>query len=247
MDEGFTSYASSYVESKIAGEPNTQRGSLGGYFAIAQSPKAEPLTVHADHYRTNRAYGLNAYSKGAATLVELSYILGEEVMLEGMRNYYYTWRFKHPNPNDFKRIMEKTSGLELDWFFEHWVGTLNTIDYGIKSVESRDSETHIVLERIGAFPMPTEVLVTYKDGSRALHYIPLRIMRGEKKNEYPAGFAWNVEEDWPWVYPEYRLKLNKPYSEIDKVMLNPSGRLADINPDNEQYPNNTLQFGAPEE
>jgi aminopeptidase N len=58
----------------------------------------------------------------------LSYIIGEENLDKGMRIYYDTWKFKHPNPNDFKRIMEKQSGLELDWYLEHWVGTVNTID-----------------------------------------------------------------------------------------------------------------------
>jgi hypothetical protein len=30
---------------------------------------------------------------------------------------------------------EKESGLELDWFKEDWVNTINTIDYAVKSVE----------------------------------------------------------------------------------------------------------------
>ena len=51
-----------------------------------------------------------------------------------MKRYFNEWKFKHPNPTDLKRIMEKESGLELDWYWEDFVGTTKTIDYGIKEV-----------------------------------------------------------------------------------------------------------------
>ena len=34
--------------------------------------------------------------------------------------------------------------------------------------------------------MPQEVLIQFKDGSMALHYIPISLMRGEKENTYEA-------------------------------------------------------------
>ena len=34
-----------------------------------------------------------------------------------MRRYYDTWKFKHPQPSDFKQVMEEVSGKNLDTFF----------------------------------------------------------------------------------------------------------------------------------
>ena len=51
-----------------------------------------------------------------------------------MRHYYNSWKFRHPEPNDFIRVMEKTSGLELKWYLSYWVNTTKKIDYGIRNV-----------------------------------------------------------------------------------------------------------------
>jgi len=88
MDEGFTSYASSRVmqhliENKILMPgrvaANPQAGNYAGYFNLAKSGFEEPLSTHADHFQTNRAYGLAAYSKGAVFLAQLEYILGKTI------------------------------------------------------------------------------------------------------------------------------------------------------------------------
>ena len=123
MDEGFTSYVSAEVMDHlratrtIPGDKaeNAQSGNYGGYFALAMSGKEEPMTTHADHFMSNFAYGRAAYSKGAVYMAQLGYIIGQENLQAGLLKYFDTWKFKHPNSNDFIRIMEKQSGLELDW------------------------------------------------------------------------------------------------------------------------------------
>ena len=44
-------------------------------------------------------------------LEQLGYVIGAEVRDRGMHRYWNTWQFKHPNVNDFVRVMEKESGL----------------------------------------------------------------------------------------------------------------------------------------
>lgn len=234
MDEGFTSYASSYTMQYLNGSTRDPlSGSYGGYRFIVDSGQEEPLTSHADHFNTNRAYGIAAYSKGAVTLGQMEYIMGKEVFDRAFRRYYETWKFKHPNPRDFKRIMEKESGLELDWFFLDWVGTTRTIDYGVKNVTTKGQETLITLERIGEMPMPVEVVVTYKNGSSELFYAPLRIMRGSKKDE---GTIKRTELDaWPWTYPTYTFSLPGTIDTIESIEIDPSNRMADVNKSNNVF------------
>lgn len=235
MDEGFTTYAQNIVMNELfqsKGDP--QRGSTRSYINLVKSGLEEPMTTHSDHYNTNRAYSVAAYSKGAVFLNQLGYIIGDNKLREGLKRYFAEWEFKHPNPTDLKRIMEKVSGLELDWYWEDFIGTTKTIDYGIKEVVANNNNTSVVLERIGQMPMPLDVVVSYQDGSQENFYIPLEIMRGEKNEKLYSKTTQLT--DWGWTYPEYAFTISKPISQISRIVIDPSSRMADINPDNNTYP-----------
>lgn len=239
MDEGFTSYASNLTMASILPKENggnVHQGSYGGYISLAMSGLEEPMSTHSDHYDTNRAYGSAAYSKGAVFLEQMGYVIGASVRDRAMLRYFNTWKFKHPNVNDLIRIMEKESGLELDWYKEYFVFGTKTIDYGVKEVKANGNETEITFERIGLMPMPLDVVITYVDGSQEQLYFPLVMMRGDKTNE--SGMPVRVlSEDWPWTSLEKTITVQKKVSSIKVVEIDPSGRLADI-----RLENNKVEF-----
>ena len=238
MDEGFTSYASNEVMNHlriiktIPGDPVVfpHAGSYGGYFGIALSGAEEPMSTHSDHYVTNGAYGRAAYSKGATFLSQLGYVIGEENLKAGLLKYFDTWKFKHPNSNDFIRIMEKQSGLELDWYKEYFVNTTHQIDYAINGVNELNGETTVILQRIGGMPMPLDVHVKYTDGSEEIFYIPMEIMRGEKPAE--GTIKRTVIRDWPWTHPHFRFNIPTAKANITSIEIDSSRRLADIDRSN---------------
>lgn len=242
MDEGFTSFATSVVQAALREEGidgNLHEGSMRGYLALVQFKAQEPLTTHADHYTTNRAYGINSYSKGELFLWQLQNIVGQDVFFKGMKTYYDTWKFKHPDPRKFIRVMEKESGMVLDWYLEHWVGTINTIDYAINEVNADGNNTNVTLQKIGEMPMPLEVVVTLKDGSTELYYIPLELMRGEKKSFLNKSDKQIVAADWPWTYPYYTLKVGHKKSDIESITIDPLQGIIDVENNNDTYPRNT--------
>lgn len=243
MDEGFTSYGSTETMNYLRGKglipgkkvDNPHARTYTGFANFTRRGIEQPLSTHADHFRTNAAYGVGAYTKGSIFLNQLSYIVGQDAFKKGMLDYYNTWKFKHPNPNDFIRIMEKQSGLELDWYREYWVNTVDTIDYAVKDVEGIDGKgSRITLMNNGTMPMPIDVVVTYEDGTKELYNIPLRIMRGNKPQESKA-LTQKVIEDWPWTHPEYSFTIPQPIGNIISVEIDPSIRLMDVNRDNNQY------------
>jgi hypothetical protein len=235
MDEGFTTYAENIVMGELfPSKTNPQQGSTESYIKLAKSGLEEPLTTHADHFNTNRAYSIGSYSKGAVFLNQLGYIVGEHVLERGMKRYFNEWKYKHPNPTDLKRIMEKESGLELDWYWENFIGTTKTVDYGIKQVRPQGKATEVLLHRVGQMPMPLDIVATYKDGSKEFFNIPLEIMRGEKK-ELNYGKV-TLLADWGWTYSEYVFAIDRELSEILTIEIDPSGRLADVNPVDNVYP-----------
>ena len=237
MDEGFTSYASNLAMASIfQANASPHRGSYGGYYRLVKSGLEEPMSTHSDHYQTNSAYGAAAYSKGAVFLAQLGYVIGEEARDRGMYRYWNTWKFKHPNVNDLIRAMEKESGLELDWYKEYFVYSTKTIDYGVKEVKASVDGTSITLERIGAMPMPIDLVITYKDGTKELVYLPLEILRGAKMEE-PNAPKLVLTQDWPWVYPTLTISLKRELDTIKSIEIDPSKRMADI-----QVENNKVEF-----
>ena len=240
MDEGFTSYISSLAEHKVLNqEGDPLAGSYRGYNFLANSGVEQPLSTHADRYNTNRNYGIAAYSKGAVFLAQLGYIVGEDVLAQIIKEYFARWAFKHPEPRDFIRVAERVSGMNLDWYLQDFATTTNTIDYGVVSIDAVDNQTTgaakggsmITLERVGLMPMPIDLKVNFADGSSRLYYIPLQMMRGEKSfGDTPV----TVLRDWAWARPTYRFNVEGA-SEIVEVIIDPSGRMADIQKENNRF------------
>jgi len=210
--------------------PLTQAGSYAGYMALAKSGLEEPASTHADHFNTNYAYSNAAYSKGATLLGLLGYVIGDSVRDAVLLNYYNTWKFKHPNANDFFRVAEKTSGIQLQWLKEYWVNSTKTIDYGLNDIQAGNNTAIISIQRLGKLPMPIEVLITYKDGTRELHYMPLDLMLGGKASEGAVNQI--THPAWQWVAPTYTFETSKPLSALKSIEIDPSYRMPDLNRSN---------------
>jgi hypothetical protein len=226
MDEGFTTYISNKAENEILkeGRNNPHKSSYLSYKTIVERGYEESLSTHSDRYHTNWAYSTASYSKGNLFLSQLEYIIGKENTEKGLLKYYKDFSFKHPTPNDIKRVMEKVSGIHLGWYLNEWTQTTHTIDYSVKSIEAKT----IILERIGQMPMPIDVEVTYLDGSSESFNIPLEMMRANKPT------VATILKDWGWANPTYTFKTAKA---VKSVAIDKSKLMADINEGN-----NSLQI-----
>lgn len=228
MDEGFTTYAESKVSAWLRNDSGFAfKGSYSGYYNLVKSGREEPMSTHADHYKTNYAYSQDAYSKGAVFLAQLGYIVGDSVLNNILHRYYAEWMFKHPNPNDFIRIAEKESGLILQWYKEYWVYTTKTIDYALGEINSQGDGTTIKIKNVSDMPMPVEVLITYKDGSMEMHYIPLNLTFGNKIAQ--GNVSRIIHKEWNWVNPEYDMNISHNVGEIKSIEIDPGFKMADIN------------------
>jgi len=241
LDEGFTTWGTSVVMDAVFEKDNNfiHDGSYKSYFRLASAGYEESLTTHGDHYNLNSAYGPGTYNKGAVFVEQLAYVIGKENFDKAMLRLWNDWQFKHPNGNDVMRVMEKVSGLELDWYYDYFIASTKSIDYGIQSVEGEGNKTKISLERAGLMPMPLDVVVTYTDGSQEMIYLPLVIQRGNKPEE--KGMPKRViTERWPWTNMTKDVILNRPVSEVKSVEIDPSQRLADVNRSNNKFEVSTL-------
>lgn len=235
MDEGFGSYAENLAylhifNKKFDGNPNLEASA--SYIDLAKSGIEEPMSLLADYYNYNYAYGVEAYNKGQVYLIQLGYIIGEENLKRTFLEFYDLWKFKHPTPNDFKRVAERVSGINLKWYHNLFVNTTRVIDYSVNHV----TDSAIELKNLSNFPMPVDLWVEYSDGTKELFYIPTLEMRAEKpaeKLEMYTNIKRTVLEPWKWTNPNYSIKISK---KVNKVIIDPSSRLADIDASNNIYP-----------
>ncbi|MBU3715012.1 MAG: M1 family metallopeptidase, partial [Ferruginibacter sp.] len=248
MDEGFTSFAEELVsdyykrlKEKIPesssldalkkpnslGFPLFHYGAYMNYFALVKSGQEEPMSTFADHYSSNFAYSIDAYSKGQIFLEQLGYITGADIRDKILLEYYEKWRFKHPNPNDFFRIAEAVSGMELKWYKMYWTQTTKTIDYGIDSLWEENGLSKIRLKRIGQMPMPIDFQLVFKDGHSEIHSIPLDLMYGAKRPEI-SGLNWITENEWKWTSTTYSISVKGRLKDIVRLEIDPTKRMADV-------------------
>ncbi|GFS04137.1 peptidase family M1 [Elysia marginata] len=228
MDEGFTSYISTLAKTALNGaNGNPFERAYKTYTSLAISGEEEPATTHADRFSHNFMYSISAYVKGQIFLSQLGYIIGNENLSKALKKYYVDFKMKHPFPNDFIRSAEKVSDIHLGWYLNEWIETTHQIDYAIEKVQSKGDKTRVTLKRLGQMPMPIDVEVEYQDGTKALFYIPLRMMRGEKPNEN-LSIKRIVLDDWAWAYPSYQFEISKDVSQIKLIKIDPSGLMADV-------------------
>lgn len=150
MDEGINSFNElryveiKYPDAKLIG--HVANGKIGKAFDMARYKQKsqyylsylfsavtnsdQPIEAPAYDY-TELNYGGIVYGKTPAAFDYLMTYLGEKKMDEAMQKYFDEWHFKHPQPNDLRKVMEEVSGKDLAWFFDDMIKTTKKLDYKI--------------------------------------------------------------------------------------------------------------------
>ena len=253
LDEGFTEFLETWALNKIDGEylksPQQEPGEKlsfsdkyynkfkkpikvidnGVYYAYikdATKYSDAQLNTHSDDFGSSLGFGggyRHVYYKTAAMLYNLQYVLGEELFLNSMKNYFATWKMAHPYFNDFRTSIINHSKVDLNWFFDQWLETTKTIDYKIEEVKKTDKENEykLTFARKGEMQMPIDFTVISKDNTKYNYHVPNTwFIKKTDATVLPKWYGWGK------IYPTYETTLNIP-SGISDVIIDPSNRLAD--------------------
>ena len=80
------------------------------------SKKDQPIeTSSEDFSETN--YGVVAYYKTSLWMKKLEDFIGKDLFDSCLHEYYNRWKFKHPYPEDFKKVVAEVSGKNVDTIF----------------------------------------------------------------------------------------------------------------------------------
>lgn len=114
MDEGINSfYEKKYTEQKYGKQ--TQDAEL--FFQTKALRKTDqPIETPSQDFSVSN-YGLVAYHKTAEWMQYLEKKLGKDTFRQMMQQYFEQWKFRHPQPEDFKAIAATKLGSETDTIF----------------------------------------------------------------------------------------------------------------------------------
>ncbi len=166
MDEGLNSFLQGLAErawDHNHPSPKGRPSDITSYMSGDQSNIA-PIMMNGDIIMQ---FGANAYSKPATGLIILrETIMGRELFDFAFKEYAQQWMFKHPTPDDFFRIMEDASAVDLDWFWRGWFYGTDPVDIAIENVSvytmaSGNPEEEKALQRAERDEQPEEMTVQH--------------------------------------------------------------------------------------
>ena len=112
---------------------------------VAKRPVVDPIApVKAWEYMDRRSYGVNSYGRTAAAVRTLEGLVGEDVVLRGMRAYVDAYRYRHPKPEDFFHALVQAAEAKGHPGLRDTIRTLfetaDAVDYGIGGIEVWDPD-----------------------------------------------------------------------------------------------------------
>ncbi|MBL4625243.1 MAG: M1 family metallopeptidase [Flavobacteriales bacterium] len=225
MDEGLNSFNEKrYTETKhpdvnIAGD-NSYNGVLKifdmaqhlhkeqyyiGYQIGARKDLDQPIEFPSADY-TYINYGTIVYGKSAVSFDYLMAYLGEQTMDKAMQKYFDTWKFKHPQPEDLRKILEEESEKELTWFFDDLLNTTKKLDYKIISAKQEEATYQVKIKNTGEINGPYSIC-GIKDDS----ILVTKWFEGVSTSEtvdFPSGDYDKLRIDYQLDMPENKRKNN---------------------------------------
>jgi aminopeptidase N len=222
-------YASKYVQRYKEEDRITNVEVYNRYMPYAASGNDETvIDTHSDYFgsalRHGGGYG-EVYSKTATMLYNLQYVLGDSLFEAAFSHYFNQWKFCHPYVEDFRTSIIQFTHVDLNWFFDQWLTTAKTIDYGIRYVREADSaNTYIIkFRRYGRGQSPIDFTVTSNDGTKHNYYIPNNWwVKPTDATVLPRWIGWDK------LCPTYKARVVLPNG-ISDVQIDTTHRLADAN------------------
>ena len=246
MDEGFTQFLTAWSLDKIDGKyglhypprnkyirkfkkrvTNDDQSVYRGYITAAMQEDNTTLNTHSSDFNGtvshNGGYS-QVYFKMASMLYNLQYVLGDSLFLAAMHHYFEQWKFCHPYPEDFRNSVINYTHVNLTWFFDEWLETAKTIDYGIKNVKKGDSSGKytVTFERFGKMQMPLDFTVINTAGQKFNYTIPNTYFA--KSTNATVLPYWTGYDN---VMPDYSANI-KIQGKIKNIIIDTSNRLADV-------------------
>ena len=171
LSEGFATYFTLMFREHAYGRDDFVQGLLNAKDRVFDFyEKDKNASIVHDNLKDMKdvlTYSLQ-YQKGAWVLHMLRNYVGEEAFRKGIRNYYNKYFNSNTTTEEFKIEIEKTSGLDLDTFFNQWLyNGGNIILDGAWKYDSKKKQIYFEIDQVQNdgyyFEMPLEIGLVFDD------------------------------------------------------------------------------------
>jgi len=128
------------------------------YLVNARRNLDQPINLASDEYAMIN-YGGIVYSKTGLGFYYLKEYIGESKFNDIMQDYFESWKFRHPYPEDLEQIFKTHTDKDLSWFFKDLLNTTKKLDYKIL----REKNGKVLLKNSGQIKAP--VMISNDDKS----------------------------------------------------------------------------------
>jgi aminopeptidase N len=123
LSEGFATYFTHLYTERFEGRDTFVRNLRADVQTILTAQKTAPdqPIIHRNLSDMSRVLNRLVYQKGGWVLHMLRGVMGTDKFWDGIREYYSRYRDHNASTDDFRQVMERTSGLQLASFFDQWL------------------------------------------------------------------------------------------------------------------------------
>ena len=123
LSEGFATYFTHLFREHYEGRDAFVAGLKRDIRTVLQAEQRSPDTpvVHDNLSDMRQVLNRLVYQKGSWVLHMLRRLVGTDVFWNGIREYYRLYRDRNASTTEFRRVMERASGRDLEWFFRQWL------------------------------------------------------------------------------------------------------------------------------
>ena len=255
MDEGINSYYEErYIETKYPNQKLVGKMNPGlaefldaiqykhkyeydfGYQLMARENEDQPIELTSSAF-TDLNYGVSVYGKTSLIFEYLQNYLGKDEFDKIMQQYFKTWQYKHPQPEDLRKLFETETGKDLSWFFDDLIKTTKKIDYKICSLEKnktggKPDSVYLTIKNVNNIVSP--VIVTLVKSDSVIYSTWLDGFTGKQTIALPNLPADKIQIDPDLLIPEINRRNNsyifrKPAHKFQKLRFQFIGTIENQN------------------
>lgn len=184
MDEGWTTAFEYMIGTADMGKQKSDEEfrnfRVGGWIGAPAADADLPIIMPGDAM-TGQGFGNSEYGKAALGYIAIKDILGDTEFKRVLRQFIADWNGKHPLPWDMFNSFNRTSGKNLNWFYDNWFFSNGYIDLKIAEVTPNATSAKVTIENIGGFCAPFDIVVMYADGTFATFHQTPSVWAGNQK------------------------------------------------------------------
>lgn len=192
LSEGFATYLTDlYLEWTVGPDELIRRMTAERAKVFRFQKQALRPVIDTQVENLNRLLNANSYEKGAWFLHMLRHHIGYTNFMMGVRTYYKEFAGRNAITENFKLVMERMCGCDLDDFFDQWLFEAGhpVIEYDYVYNKKKKS-VKLTLEQVQEdqpiFKVDVEVAIATSGGETTIHKIHLDGKKGTYNLEVPG-------------------------------------------------------------